>query len=130
MKGILSACEKTPRKQESCDLSFNTQMCSQNMHCPLLPVADRNGFNSDYSLQLANIHLNSSKEKGKTFSHWWLVLVTEYSTQVTFPSEYKLSESLSKVSYHMRHQSSSFFTPCSPRFMLPMRTVNRERCVL
>lgn len=52
VRRILSACEKTPRKQDkSRDLSFfkNTGLFWECVLAPLLGVVDRTGFTSDYS---------------------------------------------------------------------------------
>jgi hypothetical protein len=54
-RGILSACEKTSRKQEPCDFSFfkNPELFLDYTFMPLADVAVRSWFPVDYSLQLA-----------------------------------------------------------------------------
>lgn len=50
----MESCEKTLRKQESCDLSFfkNQELFLDYAFMPVLGVADRSEFTSDCSLHL------------------------------------------------------------------------------
>lgn len=64
VKRILSACEKTPRRQESSDLYLDkTDLFLGCAALPLPGAADRSDFTSDYLLQLAIICFYSSMKK-------------------------------------------------------------------
>lgn len=67
---ILSACGKTPRKQESRDLSFfqNKEYSSECAFVPLPGVAERSELTSDHSLQRATVIGSYVSMKKKIFA--------------------------------------------------------------
>lgn len=68
VKRVLSACEKTPRRQKSSD--FYLDKTDLFLGCAALPLpgaADRTDFTLDYLLQLAIICFYSSMKKGFAF---------------------------------------------------------------